>query len=583
MTIYPIYSPSHIGIGGSFSVRTTVEKIQMSSIQYKNPKLYNESLAGKLAIPTTVTYNQQNIYGNVIVINREGVSRDVFPLTRQKCRIGRDLGCDIRIQRPTVSKEHALIIVDKDDSSRVYLQNLSENGLLLCGKFIGRTNIETKQDVDKILLNDGDIFTISGRSFKFNYPKHNPMKKSLPALQYQSSPKPSINTQTIVDENAKFNNTNRTPKKEILQEALNTLLSYTTPTKKHNDKETIQNTSIQVESSLPSPWSNPTHPPTIIQFLDSNSDNQPAIEQDLIIFSPQFKHESKKRKASSPLKSRRLMSKFQVVDIAPLTTEESTPISSTTNIIEPKSNNSPSLVLPFLTPQKPKKKAISKELQDLINRNSIISSPALIKTRDMIVTDCQNTDPSSIHDTMKENITLDSTISETPIINQICDLVPKNITKRTVTISDGSSICSATKTPSKLTSNDHVHMMTDNDHIISNYEFVTPNSPRRSTRLNNRLATNNEESHTFEYPIPSDTNPYTIGSNTKRVRKGNDDMRLDISESTPPPLSDVCSPSLPSKSPPIAKRTRRHTVITETLDSIIASSPTLGKRTVKRK
>lgn len=431
--------------------------------------MYNENLAGRLAIPITSSYSQQHIYGNITVINRDGIDHNVFPLTRQKCRIGRELDCDIRIQRPTVSKEHAIISIEND---KVYLQNLSENGLLLCGKFIGKTNPETKQNMEKILLNDGDVFTISGRSFRFNYPRSS---KPIHTLLYQPSLKPPTNTtlSNIINENIlpSFNSPNRTPKKELLKEALNTLLPYATPTKQTNIN--IQSDSI-LSPFVPSD-----------KIIDNPSI---ALNQDLIIFSPNTNTESKRKSLlSSPIPSKRTISKFKIENV-PAPNIESTTLSNT----EIKANQH-KLDLPFLTPQQSKKKTISKELQDLINRNTIISSPSLIKTP------------------------------------KVDDIVNSDIS-------------------------------------ISGSELA-PNSSKKSSNLNNKSLSTIEE---YNINIGS-----PLGSPNMNNRL--EGYSIKNSESTPPPLFS------PTKSPPIAKRTRRHNIITESLDSIIAASPTIGRRTPRKK
>lgn len=410
--------------------------IQMTSTSISNkysPKLYSEHLAGRLTIPTVLSHNQQHIYGNITVINRDGIDHDIFPLTKQKCSIGRDLGCDIRIQRTTVSKEHAIVSID---NHKAYLQNLSENGLLLCGKFIGKTNPETRQNIDKIVLNDGDIFTISGRSFRFNYP-NTTMK--------------SINTtiSKIVDENTlpTFNSPNRTPKKELLKEALNTLLPYATPTKQSKNTNDI---------SILSPFK-----PCDQSTISNNS----TTEHDLILFSP-----NTNTTLSSPNQSKRTISRFKITDISIHTKQ-------------PNAINHPNrhiLGLPFLTPR-PKKK-INSELQDLINRNTLISSPPLIRI-------------SNLTDNHLDN---ESETTNNPI------------------------------------------------NISNTNELVTQYSPRISN-------------------IPNNQTLSTFQQSNETILK------------SPQPLSS------PHKSPPIAKRTRRHNIITESLDTIIAASPITGRRNTKRK
>ena len=52
------------------------------------------------------------------MIRRSGVDGSIFPLVSSECMLGRDEGCDIRVQLPTVSGEHCKISVNASDQVR---------------------------------------------------------------------------------------------------------------------------------------------------------------------------------------------------------------------------------------------------------------------------------------------------------------------------------------------------------------------------------------------------------------------------------------------------------------------------------
>ena len=54
-------------------------------------------------------------YGSIVVIRRSGVDGSIFPLVSSECLLGREEGCDIRVQLPTVSREHCRISVNQSE------------------------------------------------------------------------------------------------------------------------------------------------------------------------------------------------------------------------------------------------------------------------------------------------------------------------------------------------------------------------------------------------------------------------------------------------------------------------------------
>merc|ERR1711864_62696 len=63
-------------------------------------------------------------YGCIVAIKKSGADGSTLPLVSEECLLGRAEGCDIRIQRPIVSKEHAKVSVTVDDG-KAWLTALS--------------------------------------------------------------------------------------------------------------------------------------------------------------------------------------------------------------------------------------------------------------------------------------------------------------------------------------------------------------------------------------------------------------------------------------------------------------------------
>ncbi|MEM7024896.1 MAG: FHA domain-containing protein [Pseudomonadota bacterium] len=57
-------------------------------------------------------------HGSIVVIKRSGTDGSIFPLVNDSCLLGRAEGCDIRVQLPTVSKEHCKITVNENQQVR---------------------------------------------------------------------------------------------------------------------------------------------------------------------------------------------------------------------------------------------------------------------------------------------------------------------------------------------------------------------------------------------------------------------------------------------------------------------------------
>ncbi|XP_041367933.1 mucin-2-like [Gigantopelta aegis] len=106
------------------------------------------------------------LFGKIVVIKRNGTDGAHFPLTATSCLFGRSNECDIRIQLPTVSKEHCRMDVNSD--AQVFVTNLSQTN---------PTQVNGKAILAVVQVKHCDVFTISDRSFRFEFApdsKHHP-------------------------------------------------------------------------------------------------------------------------------------------------------------------------------------------------------------------------------------------------------------------------------------------------------------------------------------------------------------------------------------------------------------------------
>ncbi|XP_010283166.1 PREDICTED: antigen KI-67 [Phaethon lepturus] len=113
------------------------------------------------------------LFGNIVVIKRNGTDGISFPLTASSCLFGRRTECDIRIQLPQVSKEHCKIEVN--ENKEVILTNLST---------VNPTQLNGGCFHQPVPLKHGDVLTIIDRSFRFEYPL-----QSTPRKRRSRSPK----------------------------------------------------------------------------------------------------------------------------------------------------------------------------------------------------------------------------------------------------------------------------------------------------------------------------------------------------------------------------------------------------------
>ncbi|NWX22530.1 KI67 protein, partial [Aegotheles bennettii] len=105
------------------------------------------------------------LFGNIVVIKRNGNDGIVFPLTASSCLFGRRTECDIRIQLPQVSKEHCKI--ELNENKEAILTNLST---------VNPTKLNGSCFQQPVPLKHGDVVTIIDRCFRFEYP-HQPTQR----------------------------------------------------------------------------------------------------------------------------------------------------------------------------------------------------------------------------------------------------------------------------------------------------------------------------------------------------------------------------------------------------------------------
>ncbi|KAJ2694745.1 antigen identified by monoclonal antibody Ki-67 [Coemansia sp. RSA 1285] len=96
-------------------------------------------------------------YGHLVIISRSGADGKAFPMHHARVMIGRKETCDIRMQRPQVSKEHCII---RAVNNELVLTNLSENGTTINSKTLA--GVHQRQ-----VLHTGDVITIVGRSLRY--------------------------------------------------------------------------------------------------------------------------------------------------------------------------------------------------------------------------------------------------------------------------------------------------------------------------------------------------------------------------------------------------------------------------------
>jgi FHA domain-containing protein len=82
----------------------------------------------------------------------------LFPLERGWTRIGRSVAADVRLDDPSVSRRHALVVSEPDESLRV-LDDRSLNGVFVNGDLVEWGRLE---DGDELTIGRYHLFVIEG-------------------------------------------------------------------------------------------------------------------------------------------------------------------------------------------------------------------------------------------------------------------------------------------------------------------------------------------------------------------------------------------------------------------------------------
>lgn len=82
----------------------------------------------------------------------------VFPIERGWTRIGRSVAADVRLDDPSVSRRHALVVSEPDESLRV-LDDRSLNGVFLNGEIVDWGKLE---DGDELRIGRFRLFVLEG-------------------------------------------------------------------------------------------------------------------------------------------------------------------------------------------------------------------------------------------------------------------------------------------------------------------------------------------------------------------------------------------------------------------------------------
>jgi len=130
----------------------------MSDVSYNTQSL--AALQAITASPKAVGF------GHIVLQMKDGSAGPPYPLEERRYLIGRQSYCDIRVQAPTVSREHAQIQVDDNDC--VWLVNLSQNNPVKVNGVVHLTRVQ---------LSSGNEFTIGERVFTFERPDDSATKQ----------------------------------------------------------------------------------------------------------------------------------------------------------------------------------------------------------------------------------------------------------------------------------------------------------------------------------------------------------------------------------------------------------------------
>jgi pSer/pThr/pTyr-binding forkhead associated (FHA) protein len=95
------------------------------------------ALPAAVSIPDWLKAARQKLTrpGRYVAMRSDDGEIEIFPIAQGWTRIGRSATADIRLDDPSVSRRHALIVSEKPDSLRV-LDDRSLNGVFLNGEIV---------------------------------------------------------------------------------------------------------------------------------------------------------------------------------------------------------------------------------------------------------------------------------------------------------------------------------------------------------------------------------------------------------------------------------------------------------------
>jgi pSer/pThr/pTyr-binding forkhead associated (FHA) protein len=96
--------------------------------------------------------------GSRHLVCEDGGEIRLFPIERGWSRIGRSVAADVRLDDPSVSRRHALIVSEADESLRV-LDDRSLNGVFVNGELVEWDKLE---DGDELTIGRYRLFVLDG-------------------------------------------------------------------------------------------------------------------------------------------------------------------------------------------------------------------------------------------------------------------------------------------------------------------------------------------------------------------------------------------------------------------------------------
>ncbi|EMR08152.1 hypothetical protein PNEG_03589 [Pneumocystis murina B123] len=285
------------------------------------------------------------LFGTLYVL-RKGTEEEYahFPITKRLNTFGRHLSCDVRLYDEVISRQHARLEID--DNGNAFLENLSVNGT-----FVNNNELDISEN-KKFRLNTGDIISLSGHKFRWEYPtnekKDNQVVIHTPELKTYT-PIKSIKQSSFLFANDKdvFDTylMNEKPLQPILKENLvNEHVSIKIKTPKNN---IVKSKILDVVDSGLRSKESPLGDVKNLKILASSIENSPEkqiISNDIFVLGPKdftskdkydtslpfseknieiikkenFNHnDSIKNKVFSPAKNSILDQDFQMPDLSP--------------------------------------------------------------------------------------------------------------------------------------------------------------------------------------------------------------------------------------------------------------------------